>query len=230
MLKKWFVLALVFSFGFVGIAQAAPVLNEPIVRIETSMGDIIVKLFPDKAPITCKNFMDYIETGFYNGTIFHRVIDNFMIQGGGFVPGLKQKKTLDPIKNEASNGLKNNRGTLAMARTSVVDSATAQFFINLRDNAHLNFQNSSQNGFGYAVFGEVISGMDVVDRIAKVKVTRVSYYENVPEEDVVIKSMSILRKPEVESAKKTPTANPVVSTPSAQSTSPSVNEPVVIGY
>jgi len=140
-----------------------------IVEMETSMGVVEIALFKEKAPITVKNFLQYVEEGFYDGTIFHRVIDEFMIQGGGMTPDLKPKETHDPIKNEASSSLKNNRGTIAMARTGVVHSATSQFFINVKDNDFLNHKNDTAVGYGYAVFGKVIKGMDVVDAIKSVK-------------------------------------------------------------
>ena len=136
--------------------------------IETSMGTITVELDDAKAPITVKNFIDYAQAGHYDGTIFHRVIDGFMIQGGGFTKDMNQKETRAPIKNEAANGLKNVRGTLAMARTMIVDSATSQFFINLVDNEFLDYRGPDPRMFGYAVFGKVTDGMEVVDRIAKV--------------------------------------------------------------
>ncbi len=157
--------------------------------IETSMGTITLELDEAKAPITVKNFCDYAKSGHYNGTIFHRVIDGFMIQGGGFTAAMDQKPTNDPIKNEAANGLSNARGTIAMARTQVVDSATSQFFINLVDNSFLDHRGSDPRGFGYAVFGKVVDGMEVVDRIGKVKTRTVGYYENVPAEAVTIKKI-----------------------------------------
>ena len=157
--------------------------------IETSMGSITVELDDAKAPITVKNFLDYAASGHYDGTIFHRVIDGFMIQGGGFTKAMDQKPTKAPIKNEAANGLTNKRGTIAMARTMVVDSATSQFFINLIDNSFLDHRSPDPRGFGYAVFGKVTDGMDVVDRIAKVKTRSVGYYENVPEEAVTIRKV-----------------------------------------
>jgi cyclophilin family peptidyl-prolyl cis-trans isomerase len=163
------------------------------VLIKTSMGDITLELYPDKAPITVKNFLDYVKEGFYNGTIFHRVIDGFMIQGGGFEPGMIQKKTNPPIKNEADNGLSNLRGTIAMARTQVIDSATSQFFINLKDNTFLDYRDDTPQGYGYCVFGKVIKGMDVVDKIAKVKTHSVGYYQDVPVEDVVIEKVEIIK-------------------------------------
>ena len=159
--------------------------------IETSMGSITLELDAAKAPVTVKNFCDYAKGGHYNGTIFHRVIDGFMIQGGGFTAAMDQKPTNAPIKNEATNGLSNARGTIAMARTQVVDSATSQFFINLTDNTFLDHRAPDPRGFGYAVFGKVTDGMDVVDKIAKVKTRSVDYYENVPEEAVTIRKVHI---------------------------------------
>ena len=159
----------------------------PVVVMETSMGNVEIELFADKAPISVENFLKYADEGFYSGTIFHRVINDFMIQGGGFTDSLSQKPTKAPIKNEAENGLKNEKGTLAMARTNVVDSATAQFFINVKDNGFLN--HTDKSNFGYAVFGKVISGMDVVDKIKAVPTTTKQGYENVPSTPVVIKSM-----------------------------------------
>ena len=157
----------------------------PIVLMKTSLGQIKIELWPGKAPETVKNFLQYVDAGFYDGTIFHRVIESFMIQGGGFTPDMKQKPTHAPVKNEASADLKNDRGTIAMARTNVVDSATAQFFINVVDNAFLNHKDSSPNGFGYAVFGKVIDGMDVVDKIKGVKTAS----QDVPVQQVIIESV-----------------------------------------
>lgn len=161
----------------------------PKVIIETSMGNITAELFEDKAPITTANFLSYIDKNFYNETIFHRVIDGFMIQGGGFTADMSQKKTDAPIKNEARADVPNARGTLAMARTAVVDSATAQFFINLKDNAFLNHSAPNPQGFGYAVFGKVTDGMDVVDKIAKVSTGNSKGHGDVPVEAVVIRSI-----------------------------------------
>ncbi len=155
------------------------------------MGTITFALDDAKAPETVANFVRYAQDGHYDGTVFHRVIDGFMVQGGGFTKDMNQKETREPIRNEAMNGLKNRRGTIAMARTMVVDSATSQFFINLVDNDFLDFQNPTPQGFGYAVFGEVTDGMDVVDRIAKVKTGSVGPYQNVPEEPVVIRKVSV---------------------------------------
>lgn len=163
--------------------------GNPVVIISTSKGDIKVELFKNEAPITVENFLSYANDGFYDGTIFHRVIPNFMIQGGGFTPDFVQKPTKAPIKNEATNGLKNDRGTLAMARTQVVDSATSQFFINIVDN---DFLNNGARDYGYAVFGKVIDGMDVVDVIAGVSTANKGMHGNVPTEDVVIESVKVV--------------------------------------
>jgi cyclophilin family peptidyl-prolyl cis-trans isomerase len=162
-----------------------------IVEMKTSEGKVRIELWADKAPLTVKNFLRYAEEGLYDGTIFHRVIDNFMIQGGGFTADMGQKKSHEPIKNEAAGELKNDRGTIAMARTNVVDSATSQFFINLKDNDFLNHRDTSPMGFGYAVFGKVVEGMDVVDKIAKVLTTNVGPHQNVPVKPVVIESVKV---------------------------------------
>ena len=159
--------------------------------MDTTMGTITHELDDAKAPETVANFVQYARDGHYDGTIFHRVIDGFMIQGGGFTKDMNQKETREPIRNEAMNGLKNLRGTIAMARTMVVDSATSQFFINLVDNAFLDFQNPTPQGFGYAVFGKVVDGMDVVDQIAKVKTGFSGPHQNVPEEAIVIKKVAV---------------------------------------
>ena len=159
--------------------------------IETSLGTITLELDDEKAPVTVKNFIDYAKAGHYDGTIFHRVIDGFMIQGGGFDRSMNQKPTNAPIKNEAANGLKNNRGTIAMARTMIVDSATSQFFINLVDNGFLDFTAPTVQGYGYAVFGKVTDGMEVVDAIAKVKTGFFGPHQNVPEESIVVKKIHV---------------------------------------
>jgi len=165
--------------------------GNPVVIMTTSKGDIKIELFKDKAPVTVENFLSYVNDGFYNGTIFHRVIPNFMVQGGGFTPDFTQKPTKPPIKNEATNGLKNERGTLAMARTQVVDSATSQFFINLVDNSFLD---NGVRDYGYAVFGKVIDGMDVVEEIAAVQTGTKGMYGDVPQEDVVIESVKVVEQ------------------------------------
>ncbi len=163
------------------------------VKMTTTMGDIVLQLYPDKAPATVKNFVNYVKNHFYRKTIFHRVIDGFMIQGGGYTNARDRKKTLGPIKNEADNGLKNDRGTIAMARTRDPHSATAQFFINLKNNDFLNHTRKTINGWGYTVFGKVIKGMDVVDKIAKVKTTRVAGQQNIPVDPIYIEDMQIIK-------------------------------------
>jgi peptidyl-prolyl cis-trans isomerase A (cyclophilin A) len=166
-------------------AQPKAEAKKPVVTLETSLGSIVLELDSERAPISVKNFLAYVDSGFYDGTIFHRVIPDFMIQGGGFSADMTQKPTKPPIKNEADNGLQNDAFTVAMARTSVVDSATAQFFINLKDN---DFLNHGGRDFGYAVFGKVIQGNDVVQKIAGVKTATKIGNQNVPVEPVVIKS------------------------------------------
>jgi peptidyl-prolyl cis-trans isomerase A (cyclophilin A) len=188
MLKKLCaVAAVILCMAFAVSAEA----KNPLVVMETSMGTVKVELFEKEAPISVKNFLDYASSGFYSGTIFHRVINGFMIQGGGFTTEFKQKATQAPIKNEAANGLKNQRGTLAMARTGAPDSATSQFFINVVDNDMLN--RPKPDGFGYAVFGKVVEGMDVVDKIKAVKTGFYRGFQDVPEQQVVIKSIKVLK-------------------------------------
>ncbi|BAE73979.1 Peptidyl-prolyl cis-trans isomerase B [Sodalis glossinidius str. 'morsitans'] len=164
-----------------------------MVTLHTNHGDIVIKTFADKAPLTVENFLNYCRGGFYDNTIFHRVINGFMIQGGGFVPGMEQKATQAPVKNEANNGLKNNRGTLAMARTNDPHSATAQFFINLVDNDFLNFHSERPDGWGYCVFAEVTEGLDVVDKIKGVDTGRSGMHQDVPKEDVVITHVTVAK-------------------------------------
>jgi peptidyl-prolyl cis-trans isomerase B (cyclophilin B) len=172
-------------------ATMAETGKNPVVTIATNKGDIRIELDAGKAPISTQNFLDYVNAGHYDGLIFHRVIPGFMIQGGGFDPGMSQRKTNSPIKNEAGNGLKNAIGSIAMARTNVVDSATAQFFINLKDNDFLNQKNTSSDGYGYAVFGQVIEGLDVVQAIEKVKTANRGMHQDVPVEAVVIHSVKV---------------------------------------
>lgn len=162
-----------------------------MIHLQTNFGTISIKLDTENTPITAENFLNYAKAGFYNGTIFHRVIDGFMIQGGGFTPGMQQKATQSPIQNEADKGLKNNRGTIAMARTNDPHSATAQFFINVNDNAFLDHQNKSPNGWGYCAFGYVTAGLDVVDKIKSVKTTSQAGHQDVPVHDVIIETVSI---------------------------------------
>ncbi|MHB8772721.1 MAG: peptidylprolyl isomerase [Syntrophales bacterium] len=189
--------ALLFLAG-AAITQAAETkvetaaVKNPLVLIQTNLGAIKVELFSREAPLSVKNFLDYAAAGFYEGTIFHRVIPKFMIQGGGFTPDLKQKKGSAPIKNEADNGLKNLRGTIAMARTMMVDSATAQFFINVVDNGYLDHRDTTTKGYGYAVFGKVVEGMDVVDRIATVRTGIRNRIPDVPLAPVIIESAKVV--------------------------------------
>lgn len=162
----------------------------PVVLISTDIGDIKIKLNKEKAPVTVDNFLAYAQEGFYDGVIFHRVIPNFMIQTGGFTEDMKQKPSKQPIKNEADNGLLNKKGSIAMARTSDINSATSQFFINLVDNTFLNH---GQRDFGYAVFGEVVEGMDVVDKIAAVETGKSGYHGDVPKKPIAIKSVKVVK-------------------------------------
>lgn len=162
-----------------------------MITLHTNYGDIVIELDFDKAPKTAANFKQYVEEGFYNGTIFHRVIDGFMIQGGGFTEDFEQKKTRDTIENEADNGLPNLTGTLAMARTNDPHSATAQFFINVKDNAFLNHTGKNSSGWGYCVFGKVTDGMDVVNKIKGVKTGSKGFHQDVPKEAVIIQSATI---------------------------------------
>ena len=157
-----------------------------MIKLHTSHGTITVELFADKAPLTVANFVEYVKAGHYDNTVFHRVIDGFMVQGGGFEPGMKQKPTRATVKNEADNGLKNAIGTVAMARTQDPDSASAQFFINVADNDFLDFRSPTSQGWGYCVFGKVVDGMDVVDKIKGVKTGSKGFHQDVPADDVVI--------------------------------------------
>jgi len=183
-------LLLALALTATGSAAAA---ENPRVRFETSLGVIEIELNADKAPISTENFLAYVNDGSYAGTIFHRVIPGFMVQGGGFTADMQRKPTRDPIKNEATNGLRNDRGTVAMARTSVVDSATGQFFINVVDSEFLNHKSKDTRGYGYAVFAKVTSGMDVVDRIVSVPTTTRSGMRDVPREPVVIVKASVVK-------------------------------------
>jgi peptidyl-prolyl cis-trans isomerase B (cyclophilin B) len=181
-----FTIALTIFFTFILHATAK---DKPIVLVKTTSGDIEVELYPEKAPETVANFLKYTKDGFYDGTIFHRVIPTFMIQGGGFTEKMEQKKTNAPIKNEAANGLSNSPAFIAMARTSDPHSATSQFFINVGENSFLDHKNTSKDGYGYAVFGKVVKGMDVVNKIKNVKTGNRNGYSDVPLEPVIIKSM-----------------------------------------
>ena len=190
MFKKIIIAVAVCMFvgGMVGVVGAAE--KKSVVLMKTSLGNIKIELMQRESPITVKNFLSYVKAGYYSGTILHRVIPGFMVQGGGFTSDMKVKKTGQPIKNEASNGLKNDRGTIAMARTSAPDSATSQFFINLVNNDNLN--RPMPDGHGYAVFGKVIAGMDVVDKIASVSTGMTMGFPNVPKTPVVIKSITVV--------------------------------------
>lgn len=186
---EWMILACaVIALAAIDGEESGGNPQRPVVLLTTSRGDIRIELDPEKAPVSTKNYLDYVRKGHYNGTIFHRVIPNFMIQGGGMEPDMREKRSGQPIRNEAGNGLRNARGTIAMARTSVVDSATAQFFINLKDNAFLDHKNETSQGFGYAVFGKVIGGMDVVDEIAKAPTGTRGGHGDVPVEPIVVES------------------------------------------
>ena len=198
-----------FCLLLLASAEAAPV--NPIVTLQTNMGDVALELDASKTPVTVKNFMDYVESGFYDGLIFHRVIEGFMIQGGGFNEKMVQASTRAPIKNEASKGAGNQRGTIAMARTNDPDSATAQFFINLQENQSLNY---SRGNAGYAVFGRVIDGMAVVDEIAKVSTGRVGRYDDVPAKPVIIKK-AVVKVGSDKAKDKEPAKKPEPVTPAA---------------
>jgi len=198
-IEVWGVKGLVTALLTVAVALsletgAGAVENPVKVKLATSMGDIILELYPDKAPATVANFLQYVKDGFYNGTVFHRVMDGFMIQGGGLTADLQKKATRAPIKNEADNGLKNEPYTIAMARTSDPDSATSQFFINVADNKALNFRDKNPRDWGYAVFGSVVQGKDVVDKIKAVSTGTQGMYENVPTKAVVITQATVLSK------------------------------------
>ena len=182
---KRLILIMIFLLSGTAIFAA----QNPVVVMQTSMGSLEIELYPEKAPVTVTNFLSYVDKGFYNGTIFHRVIGSFMIQGGGFTPGMRQKAASSPIKNEADNRLSNTRGTIAMARTQDVHSATSQFFINVVDNHFLDYKSSTPGGFGYCVFGRVIKGMDVVDKIKTVPTGNSGYFQDVPVADVLIESI-----------------------------------------
>ncbi len=192
-MAKRSIIALIAGVGLCASAAAAQEGKNPVVLMSTSLGDIKIELNQEKAPVTVANFLSYVNDKFYDSTIFHRVIAGFMIQGGGFTADMSEKKTKPAIKNEAGNGLKNDVGTIAMARTNVVDSATAQFFINVKDNAFLNHTNETQQGFGYAVFGKVVEGLDVVRKIENVTTGRSKGFTDVPVEAVVIKSVTVVK-------------------------------------
>lgn len=166
--------------------------TNPRVSLQTSQGAIVIELNAEKAPKTVENFVTYVRDGFYDGTVFHRVINNFMVQGGGFDTSMKQKQTRAPVENEANNGLKNDRYTIAMARTADPHSATAQFFINVADNDFLNFTSPTPNGWGYAVFGKVVEGTEVVDKMKTAKTGNKGFHQDVPVEDIVIEKATLV--------------------------------------
>jgi cyclophilin family peptidyl-prolyl cis-trans isomerase len=184
-------LHLLTALSLSGAFHLAHAADNPQVALKTSMGDVVLELYPDKAPKTVENFLQYVKSGHYNGTIFHRVISNFMIQGGGFDKDMKQKPTNPPIENEAKNGLKNDTYTVAMARTSAPHSASAQFFINIKNNSFLDYP--GQDGWGYTVFGKVVKGTEVVDKIKAVDTTNSGMHQNVPAKPVVIESASVVK-------------------------------------
>jgi len=185
-------LALIFVFFVLTSGcNAMNATKNPTVKIETSKGDLVLELYADKAPKTVENFLAYVKDGFFEGTIFHRIIPNFMIQGGGFTEDMQEKPNKDPIENEADNGLKNEVGTLAMARTSDPHSATSQFFINVKDNDFLNFSGQTQQGWGYCVFGKITEGMDVVQAMEKVATGNSGMHQDVPKEAIKIIKVSI---------------------------------------
>jgi cyclophilin family peptidyl-prolyl cis-trans isomerase len=190
-IKLIVVLGALVTLVTAGVCMAAAA--NPRVEMETSKGKFVIELFPEKAPETVKNFLNYVDANFYDGTIFHRVIPNFMIQGGGFTSDMKKKSAGTPIKNEADNGLKNERGTIAMARTGDPHSATAQFFINTVNNDSLNHTSKTQQGWGYVVFGKVIKGMDVVDAISSAKTVTRGGYRDIPAETIEIRSARVLK-------------------------------------
>lgn len=191
-MNKVLKLFLLFVFIIIFITTSKAQAETTMVKMETSKGVITIELDGDKAPDTVANFISYVQEGFYDGTIFHRVISNFMIQGGGFTEDMAQKPTRNPIQNEANNGLMNDTGTIAMARTQDPHSATAQFFINVKDNDFLNFKSETPQGWGYAVFGIVTEGMDVVNAIKDVQTKTVGPYQDVPADTVTIKKVTII--------------------------------------
>jgi peptidyl-prolyl cis-trans isomerase B (cyclophilin B) len=190
-IKLFVVISVLVTFVMAGVDMADA--GNPKVEMETSKGKFVIELYPEKAPDTAKNFLNYVDTKFYNGTIFHRVIPKFMIQGGGFTADMKRKSAGAPIKNEADNGLKNDRGTIAMARTNDPHSATAQFFINTVNNDFLNHKSKTTQGWGYVVFGKVVRGMDVVDAISSVKTVMRGMYRDVPDETIEIRNAVVLK-------------------------------------
>ncbi|MCK4349336.1 MAG: peptidyl-prolyl cis-trans isomerase [Candidatus Krumholzibacteria bacterium] len=194
--SKYIFIIMLSLFFMVGTTAAEEKAGNPMVKVKTNLGSFTLELYPDKAPITVENFLNYVDKKFYDGTIFHRVIPTFMIQGGGFTTDMMKKATGAPIKNEADNGLTNTKGTIVMARTGEIHSATCQFFINVKDNKALDHKNVSTKGYGYAVFGKVIEGMETVDKIKDVKTATKGQYGDVPVKPVVIKSIRRTEKEE----------------------------------
>jgi cyclophilin family peptidyl-prolyl cis-trans isomerase len=191
--KQLVIFSVVLLVNLPGCSEAGGgAAGGPVVLMATSQGEVKIELFEKEAPETVKNFLAYVNEGFYDGTIFHRVIPGFMIQGGGFTQAMQQKPTKPAIKNEAANGLTNDTGTLTMARTNMVDSATSQFFINVNDNDFLNHKDTSMQGFGYCVFGRVIEGVDVVSAIERVQTGRKGLHADVPQEPIIIQSMKVV--------------------------------------
>ena len=191
--KQFVIFSVVLLVNLPGCSEAGGgAAGGPVVLMATSKGEVKIELFQKEAPETVTNFLAYVSEGFYDGTIFHRVIPGFMIQGGGFTEAMQQKPTKPAIKNEAANGLTNETGTLAMARTNMVDSATSQFFINVNDNDFLNHKDTSMQGFGYCVFGRVIEGMDIVSAIERVATGRRGMHQDVPQEPIIIQSMKVV--------------------------------------
>ena len=194
-MKKLMLAGALMASLMTGVTMAADEVKAPplYVEMDTNLGNVVFELDEAKAPVTVENFKNYVDDGFYDGLIFHRVIDGFMVQGGGFDTDMKQKKTAAPIKIESDNGLKNVRGSIAMARTMDPNSATSQFFINTQDNTFLDYP--GQDGYGYTVFGKVVEGMDVIDKMEKVKTTSKAMHQDVPAKPIVIESMKFVEKP-----------------------------------
>ena len=195
-MSRYFSLAIIVIIASLAVMAITQGERSMKVSIKTNHGTITLELYPDKAPATVENFVGYVKDGFYNGTVFHRVIPGFMIQGGGMLPGMEQKETKATIKNEADNGLTNDIGTIAMARTPDPDSASSQFFINAKDNDFLNFSSPTPQGWGYCVFGKVVDGMDVVEAIEKVTTGSASGHQDVPVDDVIIEEASMVEDAE----------------------------------
>lgn len=192
-MRTLFLALMLFSFTNFSFAKENTMSNATTkVKMTTSLGDIIIAVNNEKAPITAENFLNYVKEGFYDGTIFHRVIPGFMAQGGGFDTDFNEKRTKDSIKNEADNGLKNDRATLAMARTNVPDSASSQFFINYKNNDFLNYSSPTPNGWGYAVFAEVVEGMEVVDAMTEIPTGSHGFHQDVPKTNIVIEKAEII--------------------------------------